>query len=446
MSTTPTPKPGPKPGAPTPGAMPGAKPQVSRPTPAPVPVAQPINSDPREFGRIAEDGTVYVRTSTGERAIGSWQAGSAEEGLAHFGDRFKDIATEVELLEARLVAHPEDAALLRKQAQELQQSLATVAAIGDLDALDSRLTDIIDHSQRAGEQAQAQKAARRAEAIARKEALAAEAEDLAENSTDWKNAGDRIRAILEEWRGIRGIDRKTNDELWKRYSRARDAFNRRRGAHFSELDRNRAAAKAKKEELVERAEALSSSTNWGETARAYRDLMAEWKAAGRAQREADDKLWARFRAAQDVFFSARDAANAERDQEFVANAQAKDKLIEEYDEQINPSVNLDTARAKLRELQEKWDAIGYVPRDQVREYEDKIGALEKRVADAEEARWRSTDPEAKARAEAFQIRADEFAAQAEQAAAKGNAKKADDLRAQAEQWQQFADTARTALS
>ena len=157
----------------------------------------------------------------------------------------------------------------------------------------------------AGERAKEAKAARRAEAIARKEALATEAEDLAENSTDWKVAGDRIRDILEEWRTIRGIDRKTDDALWKRYSRARDSFNRRRGSHFAGLDRGRAAAKKEKEDLVARAEALKESTDWNETARAFRDLMKEWKAAGRAPREVDDKLWEQFRAAQDHFFDAR---------------------------------------------------------------------------------------------------------------------------------------------
>ena len=102
--------------------------------------------------------------------------------------------------------------------------------------MDRRLSAVIEHSVEAGEQAQADKERRREEAIAAKEKLAAEAEEIAENSTEWKAAGDRIRAILEEWKQIKGIDRKTDDALWKRYSRARDSFNRRRGSHFAELD------------------------------------------------------------------------------------------------------------------------------------------------------------------------------------------------------------------
>ena len=318
--------------------------------------------------------------------------------------------------------------------------------IGDLDAVEARLDAAIAASADAREQAKEQKAERRKAAIARKEALAAEAEDLAENSTEWKRAGDRIRDILEEWRGIRGIDRATDDELWKRYSRARDSFNRRRGAHFAELDRNRAQAKKVKEELVDRAEALKDSTDWGSTARAYRDLMTEWKAAGRAPREVDDKLWERFRAAQDHFFEARNAVNAERDREFEANAEAKDALIAEYDAQIDPAKGLGAAKAKLRELQDKWDEIGFVPRGRVREYENKIARIEQRVSEAEDSRWRKTNPAQQDKVNQFQVKADDFERQAQEAEAKGNAAKAATLREQAKQWQEFADVAAKAVN
>ncbi|QGU04826.1 hypothetical protein CETAM_07860 [Corynebacterium comes] len=404
-----------------------------------------MKNDPAKWGRIDADGTVFVRTADGEREIGSWQAGTPEEGLAHYGTRFDDLATEVELLETRLAAHPDDANSIQETASQLRGTLPKASVIGDLEALDRRLASIMEHSEAAGEQAKAERAKRREQAIARKEALAGEAEELAENSTDWKVVGDRMRDILEEWKTIRGIDRKTDDTLWKRYSRARDAFNRRRGSHFADLDRDRATARRAKEALVERAEALKESTDWNETANAFRDLMKEWKAAGRAPREVDDKLWDAFRGAQDHFFNARNAVNSERDKEFVANATAKDELIAAYDSQIDPAKGLDTARAKLRELQEKWEEIGYVPRGQVREYEDKIAVFEKRVSDAEESQWRRTDPEAQARANQFLAKVEEFTAQAEAAEAKGNAKKATKLREQAAQWQEWADTAAKAV-
>lgn len=442
-----TPTPGTK--APSPAAMakkPGPRPGAAAKTvtPAPLPAREP--SDPSKFGRVDEDGNVFLTRGGQERQIGSWQAGTPEEGLAHYGQRYDDLVTEVELIETRLRAHPEDADSLRKSAEALKASLTDAAVIGDIDAVEARLDKAIDASDTAREKAKEQKAQRREQAIARKEALAAEAEDLAENSTEWKAAGDRIRAILEEWRGIRGIDRATDDELWKRYSRARDSFNRRRGSHFAELDRNRAQARKVKEELVERAEALKDSTDWGHTARAYRDLMTEWKAAGRAPREVDDKLWERFRAAQDHFFEARNAINAERDRKFEANAEAKDALIAEYDSLIDPAKGLGAAKAKLRELQDKWDEIGFVPRGRVREFEDKIGSIEKRVSEAEDSRWRKTDPAQQDKVNQFQVKADDFTKQAEAAEAKGDATMAASLREQAKQWQEFADVAAKAVN
>lgn len=442
-----TPTPGTK--APSPAAMakkPGPRPGAAAKTvtPAPLPAREP--SDPSKFGRVDDEGNVFLTRGGEERQIGSWQAGTPAEGLAHYGQRYDDLVTEVELIETRLRAHPEDADALRKSAEALKASLADAAVIGDIDAVEARLDKAIDATDTAREKAKEQKAQRRQQAIARKEALAAEAEDLAENSTEWKAAGDRIRAILEEWRGIRGIDRATDDELWKRYSRARDSFNRRRGSHFAELDRNRAQARKTKEELVERAEALKDSTDWGHTARAYRDLMTEWKAAGRAPREVDDKLWERFRAAQDHFFEARNAVNAERDREFEANAEAKDALISEYDSLIDPAKGLGAAKAKLRELQDKWDEIGFVPRGRVREFEDKIGRIEQRVSEAEDSRWRKTDPAQQDKVNQFQVKADDFIKQAEAAEAKGDATKAASLREQAKQWQEFADVAAKAVN
>ncbi|MCS4489162.1 DUF349 domain-containing protein [Corynebacterium sp. ES2794-CONJ1] len=429
----------PKP-VPRPGTLAGAKPA----TVAPIVTATPV-SDPTQWGRVEEDGSAYVTTAHGDRLIGSWQAGTPAEGLAHYGARYDDLATEVAYLENRLVSHPNEASHIKTKANELFASLADAAVIGDLAALEDRLKSTIANADEVGHKAKEEKARRREENIKRKEALALEAEDLAEKSTDWKQAGDRIREILDEWKTIRGIDRKTDDALWKRYSRARDSFNRRRGAHFAELDRGRAAARRVKEDLVARAEELKDSTDWGETARAFRDLMKEWKSAGRAPRDVDDKLWEAFKSAQDHFFEARNAQAHERDVEFEHNAQAKQELLDQYDALINPENGLDKARAHLRELQEKWEAIGFVPRDRVREFEQKIGKLEKRVTQAADEQWRRTDPAAQARAAQFSAKVTELNAQATAAEEKGQAKKAQSLREQAQQWQEWADAALSAV-
>ncbi|WP_040836554.1 DUF349 domain-containing protein [Nocardia brevicatena] len=408
-------------------------------------VVVPSVTDPSRWGRVDEDGTVWLKTSEGERVVGSWQAGDAAEGLAHFGRRFDDLATEVALLEARLAAGT-DARKTKTAALALAESLPTAAVVGDVEGLAARLHAIAEHSDEAAAQAREEKERTRHEHTERKEVLAAEAEKIAAESTQWKAAGDRLREILEEWKTIRGVDRKVDDALWRRYSKAREAFNRRRGAHFAELDRERAAAKARKEELCLRAEELSDSTDWAGTAAVFRELLTEWKNAGRAPREADEALWRRFKSAQDVFFAARNAAVSEREAEFEENAAAKEELLSQYAPHIDPDTDLDGARTLLRELQEHWESIGKVPRERMHDLEGRLRAIEKRVREAVDAQWRRTDPEALARAAQFRERVTQFEEQAAKAEAAGRTRDAEKAWEQARQWREWAEAAEGAVS
>jgi hypothetical protein len=339
-----------------------------------------------EWGRVDTDGTVYVRTAAGERAIGSWYAGTAEEGLAHYARRYEDLATEVSLLESRLQSGAGDPKATLTHATELRGSLDTVAVVGDLATLDARLAALAEAAQAKVEQAGAAKAAARAAAAAAKEKLVLEAEELAQSS-QWKATGDRFRAIVEEWKAIRGVDRKTDEQLWKRFAAARDAFTRRRGSHFASLDEQRGAARARKEQLVAEAESLADSTEWGPTASRLKSLMSEWKAAGRASKEAEEQLWTRFRAAQDRFFARRAETFSERDAEQLANQRAKEALIAEA-ESLDPGADLKGAQARLREIQERYDAVGHVPRDAIRTLDSRMRAAEQRVRDAVDTEWR----------------------------------------------------------
>ncbi|MGV9673295.1 DUF349 domain-containing protein [Gordonia sp. NPDC003504] len=443
-ASTPVPKPGPRPG-PKPGPRPRpTPPAASAVTPVVTPTHVP-HTDPHRFGRIDADGVVWLTTASGERQIGSWQAGSVEDGLNHFSRRFDDLATEVEILEERLAARSGDPRKAQTAARHLLDSLPDAAVIGDVDALEKRLSVIVGAADEVADSLKAEREATRAAAIARKEELAAEAETIGAESTQWKSSGDRLRAILDEWKSIKGIDRKTDDVLWKRYAKARDAFNRRRGAHFAELDRVRAGAKVRKEELIAQAEELSGSTDWGTTAAKFRDLLTEWKAAGRAPRDADEALWQRFKAAQDVFFAARNAVASERDAEFSANGQAKLDLLAQAEKSIDPAADLDGARKEFRAFRDKWDEIGKVPREQMHSLESRARALEKRIRDAEDAQWQRTDPEAQARAAQFAERAAQYEEQARKAEERGKAKDAAKLRDQAAQWREWASAAQSAI-
>ena len=372
-----------------------------------------------EFGRIDPDGTVYVTTADGEREIGSWQAGDAEAGFAFYTRRYEDLATEVTLLEKRLESGAGDPASTRTHAEAIKAQLPTAAVIGDLTALDTRLDALLAKTD---EQAAAKAEARehaKAEAVAAKEALIAEAEKIAESSTSWKVAGDRLRTIVDDWKSIRGIDRRTDDALWKRFAAARDAFGKRRGQHFAQLDAERGNAKDIKEKLVARAEALSDSSEWRETATALRDLMGEWKAAPRASRDIEDGLWKRFRAAQDAFFARRSEVFGERDAEQAGNQKKKEELIAQAE-------NIDlkdpkAAQTQLRELQSQFDEVGHVPRDAMRRIDERMRSAEQRVRDAVDAEWRQTSVASNPFLTAMLERLAEAEAKLERARASGDA-------------------------
>jgi hypothetical protein len=372
-----------------------------------------------EWGRIDADGTVYVKTADGEREIGSWQAGDAEAGLVFYTRRYEDLATEVALLEQRLESGAGDPAATRTHAVALREQLPTVAAIGDLASLQTRLDTLLAAAEtKAGERTAARQQAR-ADAIAAKEKLVAEAEQIAESATSWKVSGDRLRTIVDEWKQIKGIDRKTDDALWKRFSAARDAFGRRRGQHFAKLDAERDTVKQAKEKLIARAEEISGSSDWKATADAMRELMSEWKAAGRAARDVEDTLWARFRAAQDAFFARRSEVFAERDAEQVENQKQKEAIIAEA-EAVDVS-DPKAAQSTIRELQSRFDEIGHVPRDAMRRIDDRMRAAEQRVRDAVDAEWRRGSAESNPFLTALRERLAEAEAKLERARQSGDA-------------------------
>ena len=281
-----------------------------------------------EWGRVDDDGTVFVKTADGERSVGQYPEGSPEEALKFFTERYDALAFEVEPAGAadqrgRALARGgqrvgEEGARAGRRRQRRgrpgrARRPARRARTGHRDQREAR---------------KAERAQRAAESQVAEGAIVAEAEKLAEG-TDWRNGANRLRELLDEWKALPRIDRASDDALWRRFSTARTAYTRRRKSHFAEQHEKRDAARVVKERLAIEAEGLADSTDWGPTAGRFRDLMKQWKAAGPAPRDVDDALWKRFRGAQDTFFGARDAATAEQDQEFAANAEVKEQLLVE---------------------------------------------------------------------------------------------------------------------
>lgn len=350
------------------------------------------------WGRVDSDGTVYVRTADGERVIGSWAAGSPEEALAFFRRKFESLETEVALIEQRIATTEIAPAQAQATVQRLLKSVTEANALGDLDGLRTRLEALTGAVDARREQVKAAREHARTEARAVKERIVEEAEHIAAEATHWKASGERMAELLEEWKSAPHADRAIEAVLWKRLSAARNAFTKRRKAYFASLEAEREAVRARKEKLVEEAEALADSTDWSATSSVYRDLMRQWKESGRAGRDDEAELWKRFRDAQDKFFAARSEVFAAKETELRAHASVKEQLLAQA-QALLPVTDWRAARSALRSVQERWEQAGPVPRESRDQLESGLRRVEEAVRRAEEAQWKRSNPEALARAE-----------------------------------------------
>lgn len=400
------------------------------------------------WGRVDAEGNVYVHEADGERVIGQWVGGDPAEAIALYTRRFEGLQTEVELLEQRLAAgtvSPDDA---EKTLAQVREQVTGAQAMGDLASLLARLEALEPWLAELRQQRQAERERRQAEARDAKAQIVAEAENIA-TGTDWRHGADRFRQLLDDWKAIPRLPKSVDDELWHRFSSARTAYTKRRKAFFSEQSARRDEAAKIKEQLIAEAEALQDSTDWGPTSGKYRDLMQQWKKAGPAPRNVEDKLWKRFRGAQDVFFAARDAANAAIDAEYEENAKVKAELLTEA-EALLPITDIEAARRSWHDIAERWEAAGKVPRAKVKEFENRIRAVEKAISDADRREWQRTDPEKSARADSMIGKLEAAIAETEEklekARAAGDEKKVAELTENLESRRSFLEIARKTAS
>lgn len=376
-----------------------------RPRPPVAPRVAEQSADPTDahpWGRVDEQGVVYVRERDGERQVGEYPDAPPAEALAYFERKYADLAAQVRLLEQRAQggAAPADVA---RGVERLRGTLAEASAVGDLDALRDRVAalggTVEDLSAKQTEEHKAQVEAARAE----REAIVAEVEALAArdpSTVQWKVTSQALDALFARWqdaqRGPVRLPKADQNALWTRFRTARSSIEAQRRAYFAELDATQRDAREAKERLVERAEALQGGS--GDVIGTYRGLLDEWKRAGRAGRKVDDALWVRFRAAGDALYQARAAEHQAQDAEYDDNLQAKLALLDEA-EPLLSATDATRARHSLTDIQRRWDAIGRVPRDQVRVVEDRLRRVEQAVKSLEQEHWRRTNPETKARSE-----------------------------------------------
>lgn len=371
-----------------------------------------------------------MREAEGERVVGQYPDGTPEEALAYFERKFTELAGQVTLLEQR-VKRGAPAADVAKTVATLSSTIATANAVGNLAALQARLEalggTVTELTEKQTEEAKALVAA----ALLEREALVAEAEALAAQDpakAQWKQVTASLDEIFARWQkhqteGPR-LPKNESNELWKRFRAARSTIDGHRKAFFAELDSVHKGARAAKQALVERAEALLPKGADGISA--YRVLLDEWKAAGRAGKKVDDALWAKFKEAGDALYAAKSEVDAKDNVEFEANLALKLELLDEAEPLLSET---DRVKAKdaLASIQKRWDKIGKVPRDKVKVIEDRLRKVETAVRKLDEDHWQRNNPERQEREQGFLGQLNESIAKLERelesAKASGNAKK-----------------------
>ena len=348
-----------------------------------------------EYSRVDENGNFYVLDAGVERLIGSQPAMTLEAALAFYTKRFEDLEASVRLLEQRVKAKA-DVKSIQKSAQKLVGELESPAAIGDLQSLRDRVTAVSGSLTGLLEEAAAKQAILNAEALVAREAIVLSAEVLAAKDpqkVNYKTGSAKMLELFTAWQSLQKSPAKVSkskaDELWQRFSKARNTFDSNKRQFFSAQDTLVKASKNAKSDLVAKAESLVEKG--AEATSAYKDLLAAWKALPKTKTKADDSLWAKFKAAGDAIYAAKSEKMAADDVAFKANLEVKMTLIEEA-EKIDPSKDLAAAKTAMQSIQSRWEKAGKVPRDSIKKIEDRLKAVESKIKSVEAELWRKSDP------------------------------------------------------
>ena len=191
--------------------------------------------------------------------------------------------------------------------------------------------------------------------------LCEKAEALA-NSTEWKKTTEAYQELNEAWKQIGIVPKHRKDELWFRFSTAKDIFFNKKREHFDEIKVEQGDNLAKKMALVERANALKESKDWKKTSDAYAELMEEWKKVGRVSQEKSDEIWNQFLEAKNFFFQQKDGHYSGIRVQLEDNY-AKKMAIVQHAEELQNTMEFDQATQEYMDMFEEWKKIGRIPKE-----------------------------------------------------------------------------------
>ena len=201
------------------------------------------------------------------------------------------------------------------------------------------------------------------ENLVKKTALCEKIEDIVKqerkNTGDWDSQSKEIIALQQEWKTIGFTPQKMNTKIFERFRAACDEFFTKKGEYFKELKEKYAENAKRKQELVEKAQALKDSTDWKKTSDKFIALQKEWKTIGMVPKRLGDQLWEDFLAACNHFFEARNAVHADERNEERENLAKKNEIIEKLKQLAEGAV--ENLQEEMRKLTDEFNSIGHVP-------------------------------------------------------------------------------------
>ena len=201
------------------------------------------------------------------------------------------------------------------------------------------------------------------ENLVKKTALCEKIEDIVKqerkNTSDWDSQSKEIIALQQEWKTIGFTPQKMNTKIFERFRAACDEFFTKKGEYFKELKEKYAENAKRKQELVEKAQALKDATDWKKTSDKLIALQKEWKTIGMVPKRLGDQLWEDFLAACNHFFEARNAVHADERNEERENLVKKNEIIEKLKQLAEGAV--ENLQEEMRKLTDEFNSIGHVP-------------------------------------------------------------------------------------
>lgn len=341
-----------------------------------------------EWGYVDADGNVRQKDGIffRGRIIGQVKGNNPQAALGFFVLRFQGIVDKVDTLEKEVEREANKARFLGR-IQSMLKWVPEADALGNFDALIRRLRQL-----------EATVLRQLDGNLRQKKDLCSKAENLSASS-DWKTAGEAIKAVQAEWKTIGPVPKDEADAIWERFRKAVDRFYSRREEHFKARERQQHENLHRKERLCEKAEALSSSSDWKSAGDALKALQAEWKTVGPVPRERGDALWARFRSALDHFYHRRSAYYEQKEREHERKqAEWRSRMRETLDHKREQAERLRESIQHDQENVSRWHSTIYNLRpgaraDEIRssletkiyEVEHKIASKRSRLHDLEAA-------------------------------------------------------------